>query len=145
MTIKEILSAQESYLTDIRPFLAINWITGFFPGCYDKNLNSVKFSWISLTTVSSCIRILILISGYLFCYMRLTKQELMEDASASVIHAFMMHYEFVFASVSDLLLFVFFPSMSENVTKLVTITKHLKGRVHPSYIALPLSLLAQML
>ena len=112
----------ESYLRNIKFVIIFNWLTGFFPETFDRNLFDVKFSWFSWNTVSSFLTIIILIGSYLFCYMSFIKQNLQRNASTSVVHKFMMEYEYVFASIPDLLISAFFP----NLSKLVSMCQEMK-------------------
>ena len=118
----------ESYLKNIKLIIIFNWITGFFPATFDKNLIEIKFSWFSWTTVGSVFRILLLISSYLFFYMVFINQNL-TNAFSSAVHEFMMNYEIYVASVSDLVVFAFFPKLAENLTKLVAVFQEMRVKV----------------
>ena len=118
----------ESYLRNIKLIIIFNWITGFFPATFDKNLFEFKFSWISWTTVGSAFRIIILITSYLFCYLFFINQNV-TIAFTSDVHEFMMNYEIYVASVSDLVVFAFFPKLAENLTKLVAVFQEMRVKV----------------
>jgi hypothetical protein len=115
----------ESYLKNIKLIIIFNWITGFFPATFDKNLIKIKFSWISWTTVGSVLRIIILISSYLFSYKFFIKQNV-TNTFTSIVHELMMTYEIYVASLSDLVVLAFFPKLAENLTKLVTVFQEMK-------------------
>ena len=118
----------ESYLKDIRPFILFAWILGYFPFSFDKNLKLIKFSWISWSTLSSLVRICVLIIIYDVGYTGYLEQHLSHNIADSKVHGIMMANEFIFTSLSDLFIFACFPKLAEHITKLIKIFGKMAGK-----------------
>ena len=74
----EIEEESGSYLKDIKFRIIFNWIIGFFPFSFDKDLKFIKFSWIS-----SLSTILILIIFYVLGYKSYFSEIMAKNISTS--------------------------------------------------------------
>ena len=111
----------ESFMKEIQSFILFNWIIGYFPFSYSKQLTSIKFSWISWTTFTSVLRMIFLISVYVVGYKSYYNQHLSKNISTSSVHKIIMAHEFVSTSMSDFLIFTCFPKFAANLTTLMHI------------------------